>query len=287
MDSTMVQQNQTPAYLPQAEIELQVATARRYPRNIDAALNRILTIATLDEQTAAECFYSLRRGAGQGAQVIEGISVRLTEIIASAWGNLRVQTDITANNGCAITARAYCHDLETNYAVALTVQRAILDRYGRPYSADMQVVTGNAAMAIAFRNAVLKVIPKAVTSRVVEQIRDVAAKRVKDLTQSRLAMVKYYESLGVTQQQVLSYLGAQRIDEVDARGVIELRGLANALREGTATIEGAFPALDETATAASSAATARQLIEQANATKRRAAASAKLSNANDLPQQDK
>lgn len=254
-----------------AEIELQLSAARRYPRSVEASLNRILTIATLDEQTADECFYAIRRGAGAGAQLIEGVSVRLAEIIAAAWGNLRVQTDITANDGRAITARAYCHDLETNYAVALTVQRGITDRYGRPYSPDMQVVTGNAAMAIAFRNAVLKVIPRAVTSRVVAQIRDVAARRVKDLTQSRAAMFSYFESLGVTRQQLFAYLGIDAEGAIDARTIIELRGLANALSEGSVSLDGLFPPAPAEQ-AAESDATARRLIGKAAAAKARAAA---------------
>lgn len=221
-----------------AEVDLQIATAKRYPRDVNAALNRILTIATLDEETAADCFYSLRRGQGQP---IEGISVRLAEIIAGAWGNLRVQTLITANDGRAITARALCHDLETNLAVIIDVQRGILDRAGRTYSQDMQVVTGNAAMAIAFRNAVLKVVPKAVTNRIVRTIRDVAAGRVRNMGEARRAMVEYFAELGVAQPQILEYLGVRALAEVDAAMVMQLRGLANALREGTATLESTFP----------------------------------------------
>lgn len=260
---------QTIAETPQAaaaraEIDIQIATAKRYPRNVDAALTRILTIATLDEETAADCFYSLRRGAGQGAQTIEGVSVRLAEIIAGAWGNLRAQTFIAANDGRTVTATAICHDLETNFAVSLNVQRSITDRYGRTYSPDMQVVTGNAAMAIAFRNAVLKVVPKAVTSRVVNQIRDVAAGRVRDLTASRRAMVDYFLTLGVSQPQLLDYLGVPRLEAVDARMVMELRGLANAIKEGTASIDNTFP----TPTASDSAATAARLMEKAAAARR-------------------
>lgn len=266
MDTPNVINNPQAAQV-RAEIDIQIATAKRYPRSVDAALTRILTIATLDEETAADCFYSMRRGE----QRIEGVSVRLAEIIAGAWGNLRAQTFIAANDGRAVTACAICHDLETNFAVSLSVQRGVLDRHGRPYSQDMQVVTGNAAMAIAFRNAVLKVVPKAVTGRVVQQIRDVAAGRVRNLTESRRAMLDYYAALGVAQPQVLAYLGVPRLDDVDARMVMELRGLANALKEGTATVEDTFPRPP----AADSAATARRLMGKAAEASARAAAAAR------------
>lgn len=232
-----------PAFATLAEVDLQITTAKRYPRSVDVALARILTIATLDEETASDCFYSLRRGAGQGEQPIEGISVRLAEIIAGAWGNIRVQTFIVGNDGRAITACAICHDLETNFAVSLNVQRGILDRYGRPYSPDMQVVTGNAAMAIAFRNAVLKVVPKAVTRRVVQQIRDVAEGRVRNLSESRLAMVEYFAGLGVQPPRLLAYLGAARLEDIDARMVMELRGLA--VKEQLSLSEQCYGLIDE------------------------------------------
>ena len=68
-----------------AEVDTQIATAKQYPRDIYGALNNIKTIATLDNSTAEDCFYALRR---QGT-LIEGVSVRLAEIIAGAWGNMR------------------------------------------------------------------------------------------------------------------------------------------------------------------------------------------------------
>ena len=73
-----------------------------------------------------------------------------------------------------ITAQAICHDLETNLAVSKEVKRRITNKYGKTYSEDMQVVTGNAASSIAFRNAVLAVIPKAVTKRIINEVKKVA-----------------------------------------------------------------------------------------------------------------
>ena len=51
--------------LVRAEIDMQVATARQYPRSINAAINNILTLATLDEETATECIYALKRGGSE------------------------------------------------------------------------------------------------------------------------------------------------------------------------------------------------------------------------------
>lgn len=219
-----------------SEIDMQISTAKQYPRDVFQSLNRIKTIATLDNDTAADCFYALSR---QG-QRIEGVSVRLAEIIAGAWGNLRVQTRIVGNDGRTITAQGICHDLETNVAVCVEVKRRITDKNGRTYSEDMQVTTGNAASAIAFRNAVLKVVPKAVTNRVVEEIREVAVGKSVDLETRRKSMLDWFGKIGVSPADLLAYCQVKRIEDIDNAMVFELRGLANAIKEGTTTVQETF-----------------------------------------------
>ena len=44
-----------------AEINSQIATARAYPRSIQTSVQSILTLATLDRETATECIYALAR----------------------------------------------------------------------------------------------------------------------------------------------------------------------------------------------------------------------------------
>lgn len=231
-----VKQTEMLQAINRAEVDMQIATAKQYPRDIQYALNRIKTIATLDVSTAEDCFYALRRGG----DLIEGISVRLAEIIAGSWGNMRVQTRIIGNDGRTITAQGICHDLETNVAVSVEVKRRITDRNGKTYSEDMQVTTGNAASSIAFRNAVLKVVPKAVTKRVVDEIKQVALGKAIDLETRRQNMIAYFAKLGVTQAEILQYCGVKNLEDIDASMVFELSGLKNAIKEGTTTVQETF-----------------------------------------------
>lgn len=224
-----------------AEVDLQISTAKQYPRNLEAVLNKIATYATMDKETAEDCFYVLRRKDANGQEtIIEGLSVRMAEIIAGAWGNLRVQTRIIGNDGRMITAQAVCHDLETNFAVSKEVKRSIMTKKGYTYSQDMQVVTGNAASSIAFRNAVLTVIPKAVTKRIINEVKRVALGQSIDLETSRQNIIQYFAKLGVTQEQLFVYLGIKKVEEIDKQTVFELRATANAIKEGTTTVEETF-----------------------------------------------
>lgn len=223
-----------------SEIDMQVSTAKQYPRNLPDVLNKIATYATMDVETASDCFYVLRRGGQGGGSTIEGLSVRMAEIIAGAWGNLRVQTRIVGNDGKTVTAQGICHDLETNVAVSVEVKRRITDKYGKTFSEDMQVVTGNAASAIAFRNAVLKIVPKAVTKKVIADVKQVALGQSLDLETSRQNMIQYFAKLGVSEELLLEYLGLKKREEIDKEAVFELRATANAIKEGTTTVQESF-----------------------------------------------
>lgn len=224
-----------------AEIDIQISTAKQYPRDLQQVLNKIGTYATMDKETAEDCFYVLRRqGADGSSSVIEGLSVRMAEIIASSWGNLRVQTRIIGNDGRMITAQAICHDLETNLAVSKEVKRRITNKFGKTFSEDMQVVTGNAASSIAFRNAVLAVIPKAVTKRIINEVKQVALGQSIDLEQSRQNVLAYFGKLGVTNEQVFLYLGIKSVEQIDKQMIFELRATRNAIEEGTTTVQETF-----------------------------------------------
>jgi hypothetical protein len=235
--------------LNRSEVDIQVATAKQYPRVLSHVLNQIETYATMDTETAEDCFYALRRKGRPGEEdtIIEGLSVRMTEIIAGAWGNMRVQTRIIGNDGKTITAMGICHDLETNLAVSVEVKRRITDRFGKTFSEDMQVVTGNAASAIAFRNAVLKVVPKAVTKNVIEKVKAVAMGKSMDLEKVRQRLIEYYAKLAVPTDQLLSYLAIENIQEMDKEKCFELKALATAIKEGTTTVKESFAAHTEAA----------------------------------------
>ena len=235
-----IQQAELLQAINKSEVDMQIATAKQYPRDLSRVLNHIATYATMDVETASECFYVLRRNGSNGDSAIEGLSVRMAEIIAGAWGNLRVQTRIIGNDGKTITAQGVCHDLETNVAVSVEVKRRITDKYGKTYSEDMQVVTGNAASAIAFRNAVLKVVPKAVTKKVISEVKQVALGQAIDLETSRQNCLANFAKAGVTANMIFALFEISKIEEIDKNILFELKGLWNAIKEGSTSIQEAF-----------------------------------------------
>lgn len=223
-----------------AEIDIQISTAKKYPRDLKNVLLQVEALSTIDTETAEDCFYALKRGQGSDAKLIEGLSVRFAEILANSWGNIRTATRIIGNDGKVITAQGVCHDLESNVASSVEVRRRITDKFGKSFSDDMQVVTGNAASAIAYRNAVLKVIPKAITKRIVENTKQVALGKALDLETSRNNCLANFKKAGVENTQICVFLEINDIQEIDKEKLFILRGLWNAIKEGSTTIKETF-----------------------------------------------
>ena len=145
-----------------------------------------------------------------------------------------------------ITAQAICHDLETNFAVSKEVKRRITDKNGRTYSEDMQVVTGNAAASIAFRNAVLAVIPKAITKKVINEVKLVALGQSIDVETARQNCIANYAKRGVTEKMLCDYLGIKSVAEIDKERLFELKATLTAINECTTTVQETFikPAIE-------------------------------------------
>ena len=225
--------------LQKAEIDKQISTAKAFPRDVERSLKKMEQLAMLDDETAADCFYALQRGSTDKT-LIEGISVRMAEIIASCWGNVRVQAIIVGHDGKKISAMASCIDLESNYGASVQVDRRITDRMGRTFSDDMIVVTGNAAAAIAYRNAVLKVIPKAITKNLLIRVKKVAKGKALDIETRRQKMLDAFAKLTVQPAEILEFAKVKSISEIGTDELMTLLGLYNAIKEGSTTVAESF-----------------------------------------------
>lgn len=222
------------------DVDLQIATAKRFPRSIVGFKKTALAMATLDEETAEACFYALPRDG----KTIEGPSARLAEICASAWGNMRIEAKQVAEDDRFVTSRGTAWDLEANVAIAFEVKRRITTKSAKKYSDDMVGVTSNAASSIALRNAVFKVIPAAFWKPIYLACRKAAVGDVQTLANRRGAMLGHFQKLGATAEQVFALLEVKGEEDISLDHLVTLKGLATALRDGDTTIEEAFPKKD-------------------------------------------
>jgi hypothetical protein len=231
-----------PAALPveqmvRGEIDIQIKTAKTYPRSIQKFRNETRELACLDEETASECFYALKRSG----KTIPGPSVRFAEIIASCWGNCRATAQVIEEGDKFVTSQGSFFDLERNAAVGFQVKRRITDRNGRRYNDDMVMTTSNAASAIAFRNAVLRGIPKAFWLPIYNEARMTATGDAQSIADKRMKLVEFFGKIGVELERILAAVGVPEIDKVGPDELLALKSIASSIKNREITIDQAFP----------------------------------------------
>jgi len=223
------------------EVDTQITTARRYPRSIKRFQSKSFELATLDEVTAQSCFYTLPRDGKN----IEGPSARLAEIVAGAWGNIRVQASVVSTDGNFVTVQGMCWDLETNYAASTEVKRRITNKQGRRFSDDMIVTTANAACSIALRNAIFKVVPMALVRPIYLAARKVAIGDATTLAARRAAMLDYFAKMGVSKEQICQKIDKPGVEDINLDDLATLIGISTAIKEGDTAVDEEFPPIDK------------------------------------------
>jgi hypothetical protein len=201
----------------------------------------MLSFATLDEETASSCFYTLPARRGGDDKPIQGPSVRMAEIALASYQHVKAGSRIINDDGKFLTAQAVVHDLENNVAVSIEVRRRVTTKAGARFGDDMIAVTGNAACSIALRNAVFRVVPRALITPVYEAAKRVAVGDVKSLTSKRAQIIARLKQMGAKDAAILAAVGADKIEDIDLAKLEVLIGLGTAIKDGEITLETAFP----------------------------------------------
>lgn len=222
-----------------AAIDVQISTAKAFPRNIKRATDNALAIATIDTETAKTCTYSVPRGG----KAITGPSVHLAKILAQQWGNLRIEAKVVGIDDKQVTSEAVCFDLENNLAIKTQVKRSIVGKHGR-FSEDMITVTGNAANAIALRNAILSVIPRGIVDKVYNAAKQTITGDVSDETKLIAKRKQVVDALkdtyNVKEEEILKAVGKAAVQHLTSDDLVVLIGIGTAIKDGDTTVEQAF-----------------------------------------------
>lgn len=223
-----------------AAIDTQVATAKRYPRDLMRVRSNSIAIACMDKETAESCRYAKPVG---GKNVV-GASVHLARIVCQQYGNIRVQQRIKAIDAKSIVAEAVAFDMETNYAVCVEARRSIIDKKGQRYSDSVIETNAMAILAIAERNAILKVIPKAIIDSVYKEAFSCANGDLSDAAKLEVAKKKAFDvfkkDYGATEEQVVACLGLKSKEAIKAEHIADLRGYLQALKDKELTTDELF-----------------------------------------------
>jgi hypothetical protein len=233
--------------MERALIDTQVATAKRYPRPpLSKIRDNMMDFVTLDEETAASCFFTLPRGG----KAIQGESIRMAEIAVSQYQNVRVSTRIiamvTTGDNPYVIVQGVAYDLEKNFASSIEKRRRIIGKKfkGGKIDEDDINLAVNACSSIAYRDATFKMIPRALIKPVFEAAKRVSIGDIRSLVAKRAEVITRLNKMGATQERILAVVEARTVEDVTVEKLQILIGLGTALKDGETTLEDAFPNIE-------------------------------------------
>lgn len=223
-----------------ASIDIQISTAKRFPRNLKRVKDNSTAIACMNKETAESCRYA-KPVSGKN---VTGPSVHLARIICQQYGNIRIQQRIKQITDKVIIAEAVAFDMETNYAVCVEARRSIIGKTGNRYTESVIETNAMAILAIAERNAILKVIPKSIIDTVYAEAFSFANGDLSDNAKLLIARDKAFEffknEYGATEMEVIECLGLKTKEAIKPEHIADLRGFMQALKDKELTIEELF-----------------------------------------------
>jgi len=221
-----------------AALDVQVTTAKAYPRSVQEFQADLEAWCTLSADVADECFFS----KPQGGSSIIGPSIRFAELVQAAYKNLNVDAKVIGEDDGHIIVEATCRDMERNIASRSQVRRSIIGRTGQRYQQSVVENTINAGMAIARRNVIFQTVPKALWQPIWQKARAVALGDAETFSARRTAILGELRTLGVNMENVKHFLGGKQPKDIDADELLMLRLKLKAINAKEVTMDVAFPA---------------------------------------------
>lgn len=213
-----------------AEIQGQIVMAKKFPRDIVRARDRILV----------EC---QRLGVAQGAQyaypkggkMVTGASIRLAEVLARNWGNMSYGITEIDRSQKESTMMAYAWDLETNVmSRQVFVVRHIIDKRdgGRDTSDEREVyeLTANNG-ARRMRACILRIIPEDIVTEAESQCAKTIKAKIGDIAKRIPGLLSSFQEFGVSKIQIEKRI-MHRIEALTDAEFMGLTAIYTSLRDG-------------------------------------------------------
>jgi hypothetical protein len=213
-----------------AEVQAAMVIAKRFPRDPVVSMDRILNACTrpmLAEKAAYEY--------AKGGQDVSGPSIRLAEVLAQNWGNMRCGV-IEVSRGVGVSeCLAYATDIETNFGDEKRVQvRHWRDTKSGGYAIkdEREIYELIANMGARRKRAcILAVIPGDVQEAAVRQCEVTLATKIKVTDELILSLVEKFSAFNVTKEMIEKRI-QRRMDVLTPGLVVNLGKIYNSLKDG-------------------------------------------------------
>lgn len=213
-----------------AEVQAAILLAKRFPRDQQAALDRILN-ACQRQGLAETALYSYSRGGTE----ITGPSIRLAEAMAQNWSNLQFGIRELEQRHGESTVEAYCWDMETNVRQVKVFQvphKRVTKKgsYALDDPRDIYELTANQG-ARRLRACVLGIIPGDIVEAATRQCEETMKAKADTSPEAMKKLVAAFEECKVTKEQIEGRI-QRRLDSITPAQIVALRKVYNSLKDG-------------------------------------------------------
>lgn len=235
-----------------AEIQAKMILARNFPRDLERCMANIL-FECKNKKLAEKAMYEFPRGDS----VVRGPSIRLVECVARHFGNILsgVKEISTSADGRKATVKSFCWDLESNFAdekifeveYTRTVKKGgIPTTYPITDPRDRYEMLANMG-ARRKRACVQAIIPTYIIDEAMEVCQETLENAIKkesgekSIEEIRANMLEAFKGVAewITEADFETVCG-KPFDTLNAKDIVKLRALFNAIKEGFVRPEAAF-----------------------------------------------
>ena len=220
------------------EVQAAFVIAKKFPRNESQAFSKIMK-ACERPFLADQALYAYPKGG----KLVEGISIRLAEVLLASWGNCECGIkEISQNNGVSI-AEAYAVDLETNTRVSkiFHVPHHISTKQGIKKLSDprdiYELVANQGSRRM--RACILAVIPGDIADAAKDKCKKTMMNGSEPIADRVRKLVMAFDELGVKVEHLEKRLG-HNLDAIIEQELVILRGIYKSLKDGMANREDFF-----------------------------------------------
>ena len=225
-----------------AEVQAKMILAQRFPRNA-AYARQMIAMECENKDLAEKAIYVFPRGDSE----VRGASIRLVECVARHWGNILCGVEEIASNKDSATVRAYCWDLQTNFAdeKVFDVSFERTTKKGSYMLTDPRDRYEKLANDAARRKraCIQAIIPKFIIDEAMEICEKTLSGSIneKNIEETKAKMVNAFRAIAewITEEDLAEKCGKDWAN-LGTHDIVKLRNLYNAVKDGFVKPSDAF-----------------------------------------------
>jgi len=230
------------------EVHAAAIVAKKFPRDTDEAYTRIMKSCERKSLAESAC-YAYPRGGQMGT----GPSIRLAEVLAQNWGNMKFGIRELSNRNGESEVEVFAWDIETNVYQSKTFSVKHIrtsKKQGITVLTDprdiYEMVANQGARRL--RACILGIIPGDITDAAVKRCEDTLASGNKTPLEDRVRkMLELFAAVGATKEMVEGRIGHKTASIIETE-LLSLGKIYNSVKDGMSKISDWF-AVPETDTA--------------------------------------